>query len=72
MQNITIKCINYIKHQCYMFTSIMKYYWYILISIESYPSIHRNVSGVVLRFYNILTYIQVFASVLYIYIFFFF
>ena len=44
MPDITIMCniynqpvlidINYIKHHFYMFTSIMKYYWYILISIK--------------------------------------
>ena len=45
MPDITILCniynlhvlidINYIKHHFYMSTSIMKYYWYILISIKN-------------------------------------
>ena len=54
MPDITIMCniynlhvlidINYIKRHFYMFTSIMIYY---LV----YPSIHRNVSGIVLLEY---------------------
>ena len=34
-----------------MSTSIMIYYWYTLIGIKKYPSIHRNVSGIVLLEY---------------------
>ena len=54
MPDITIMCnmynlhvlidSNYIKHHFYMSTSIMIYY---LV----YPSIHRNVSGIVLLEY---------------------